>query len=128
MSLSGVQNVSFQGCKQAQNQQTQPAQQRKTGGAFPAIASLLVPGLGQAIDGRGKKGLKYFLTDVASMTASSLLAFLATNACKNGSRTGAIAAGVGAVVTSIACLVNKIKNVADAYQGEKCNNKVDTQA
>ena len=122
MSVSSVQNVSFKGncnCKSCQ---------KKTGGALPAICSVPVSGLGQLVDGRGRKGAKYFLTTYGSYALGGLLSSLAMVANNKGSKAGAIAAGIGSVAALFAGGVSHIASIIDAAKGEKCENKVDVDA
>ena len=121
MSVSSVQNVSFKG-----NECAKP--QKKTGGLLPAICSVPVSGLGQLIDGRGRKGAKFFITTYGGYALSGALGVLSLLAAQKNSKVGAVAASFASLATLAIGVVSHIKSVIDGYKGEKSENNIDTQA
>lgn len=98
--------------------------EKKTGGGGKAVASAFIPGLGQFIDGRGKDGAKYLLAFFGIGAASAGLSKsivkdvleAGEDSVKSGSRTAKL---VGVAVLGVAGLATYIKNIVDAYKGEK---------
>ena len=142
MSISAIQNVSFKGTnnqsdvfkgwqdhREIKPHQTtaQTAAPKKTGGAFPAVASYFIDGLGQYIDDRNKSAAKYFLRGLGAFALTGIgtgLTIAAGNRCsKVGMVAGAVLGGAGL----IGSVVNKLQDVKDAYQGEKAPT-IDTNA
>ena len=83
-------------------------------------ASLVIPGLGQLINGEGKKGLKHFLGQLGLETGAITLGCVATHLAETGgSKTGKIAAGVGAAALGIGAIVNAVKSCIDAAKNAK---------
>ena len=120
MSISAINSVSFKGNTQpAQTTQT-VQQERKTGGIGPAIASLVIPGLGQFINGDKSNGFKFLGGYIAIQGLGGFMALK-----------GKIKPAIAANITSLALA---IVSVINAYRGnepeliEQTENKVDTKA
>lgn len=121
MSISSVQGVSFKG-----NECAKP--QKKTGGILPAVCSVPISGLGQLVDGRGRKGAKYFITTYGSYALGGALSALSLLAAQKNSKAGMVAASVASLATFGIGIISHIKSIIDGYKGEKCENNIDTQA
>lgn len=88
----------------------------RKGSLGKAVASAIVPGLGQACDGRYKSGLKHFVTVCALPTVGAWGTLFALS---RGSKVGNIAAGVIAIGSAIGTLAAYIHGITDAYRGGK---------
>ena len=120
MSISAINSITFKGNTQ-QVETKQPVQQeRKTGGIGPAIASLVIPGLGQFINGDKSNGFKFLGGYIAIQGLGGFMALK-----------GKIKPAIAANITSLALA---IVSVINAYRGkepeliEQTENKVDTKA
>ena len=120
MSISSVQNVSFKGCRCGNCR-------NKTGGMLPAFCSIPVSGLGQLIDGRGRKGAKFFLATYGSYAMATALNVLNLVAKEKGSKIGAVATYTGSLVALATGLLTHVKSVIDGYNGERCEDTIDIE-
>lgn len=132
MSISAIQNVSFKGTNnqpaafqdfrevKPYQTTTQPAAPRKTGGAFPALASYKMVGLGQYLDDRNKNARKYFLRSLGAIAATGIgIGIAGITGYFKHSIAGIIAGTLLATAGIAGSIVNKFQCVKDAYQGEK---------
>lgn len=104
--------------------------EKKKGGTGKAIASALIPGLGQIIDGRTKDGLVDFGTSLGIGAIGTAIGGLGYKSfVKNIQqcvKTGAPKTPVGyyvalaaSALTGIAAIANWVHSIADAYKGGK---------
>lgn len=121
--------VSMRGVSQPQVQtqvQPQVQPQKKGGGVGKAIASAVIPGLGQLCDDRTSTGLKFLGGVVATGIGARLLAMLSVSNLMKSVENGAKSAGFGfygALLGGIALGLTStglwITNIVDAYNGKK---------
>ena len=89
-----------------------------TGGTGKAIASAIIPGLGQFCDGRKKDGLTFFGVSSALFIGRKLLNTPPTDVANLSTKKlpGKLK-GIAAAVLATAALAWRVINVVDAYKG-----------
>lgn len=100
--------------------------EKQTGGASKAVASAIVPGLGQFLDGRNKEGAAYLggnvgITVASTLVANSMIKGFAKSIEQGAETMPKTSAGkIGAMaLLTIAGTALWISNIVDAYKGEK---------
>ena len=101
-------------------------EQKQKGGAFKAVASTFIPGLGQFCDGRGKAGALFLGGTVAASLGSRALAISSLNSMAPVEKAGEVilkssgkAKYFGALALGLAATGLCIANIVDAYNGGK---------
>lgn len=101
-------------------------EQKKKGGAFKAVASAFIPGLGQFCDGRGKAGALFLGGTVAAGLGSKALAISSLNSMATVEKAGEVilkssgkAKFFGALALGLAATSLWVANIVDAYKGGK---------
>ncbi len=101
-------------------------EQKQKGGAFKAVASTFIPGLGQFCDGRGKAGALFLGGTVAASLGSRALAISSLNSMAPVEKVGEVilkssgkAKYFGALALGLAATGLWIANIVDAYNGGK---------
>ena len=101
-------------------------EQKQKGGAFKAVASTFIPGLGQFCDGRGKAGALFLGGTVAASLGSRALAISSLNSMAPVEKAGEVilkspgkAKYFGALALGLAATGLWIANIVDAYNGGK---------
>ena len=99
-------------------------EQKQKGGAFKAVASTFIPGLGQFCDGRGKAGALFLGGTVAASLGSRALAISSLNSMAPVEKAGEVilkssgkAKYFGALALGLAATGLWIANIVDAYKG-----------
>ena len=131
MSISAINSISFKGdTKQAQT--AQPVQQeRKTGGAAPAIGSFIIPGLGHFMNGNNKTGFKFLGGQIGLGALTALSGYGSIVALETKNKALSILTSIGFFGSIIGSFALKIADTVKAYKGEQTKqseNKVDAQA
>ena len=117
--------ISMRGAASVAQSQLQP-QEKTEGCVGKAIASGIIPGLGQMCDGRVGTGFKYLGGFVAAGVGAGALNLLALrNLCKSietnakSIKVGYLGARIGAAALGITSTVLYICSIVDAYRGKK---------
>jgi hypothetical protein len=92
------------------------SEEKPKGGGGKAVASAIIPGLGQFCDGRNKDGAKFLLGSIGLGIGSKVLGGLALTAQSPAVQKAGLA---GAVVSGLAVTALWIYNIVDAYKGGK---------
>lgn len=108
-------------------------EQKKKGGAFKAVASAFIPGLGQFCDGRGKAGALFLGGTTAAALGSKVLAISSLNSMATVEKAGEVilkssgkAKFFGALALGLAATSLWVANIVDAYKGGKQAQNVKT--
>lgn len=110
-----MKKVNFGESPAQQPQQTQEAP-KKEGSWGKAIASLILPGLGQFFDGRNKDGFK----QLGAFTGLTVLSgALYTRGMAAKGKFGQIAGIASGLISGFAALGTSIYSIVDAYKGGK---------
>lgn len=117
--------VAFQGKKNKKDKDLAPEEyfkeyKVKAGSAKKAgvaIASAIIPGLGQAINDDWGRGFAHFFGDLALQIAAGV-SIMAAGAGKKLGLVGAVAAGAGYVANRVVAAVNAAKNATETIRVE----------